>query len=165
MNIREQLEKYQPFNEQEQRDKENMIKFIDTFEDVLTRENAFGHFTSSAWAVNKERTKILMIYHNIYKSWAWTGGHADGEDDLLGVAIRELKEETGIENVKVVDDNMLSIEIITVDGVRIEYLDGFALVRKSNTSPCLTVRFEGSTKEQMEKYRKEIIDLINSEIN
>ena len=58
-----------------------------------------------------------------------------------------------------------NLEIITVDGVRIEYPDGFALVRKSNTSPCLTVRFEGSTKEQMEKYRKEIIDLINSEIN
>lgn len=116
MNIRYELEKYEPFNEQEQRDKENMIKFIDTFEDVLTRNNTFAHFTSSAWAVNKERTKVLMIYHNIYQSWAWTGGHTDGDNDLLDVAIRELKEETGIENVRVIDENIFSIEIVTVDG-------------------------------------------------
>ena len=41
-----------------------------------------------------------MIYHNIYNSWAWPGGHADGESDLLGVAMREVMEETGIKNLK-----------------------------------------------------------------
>lgn len=55
-------------------------------------------------------------------------------------------------------------EIITVDGVRIEYDDGFALVRKSNTSPSLTVRFEAKTKEAMERYRSEIMNLINEEL-
>ena len=54
--------------------------------------------------------------------------------------------------------------IITVDGVRIEYDNGFALVRKSNTSPCLTVRFEGKTLEEMETHRLEILKLINEEI-
>ncbi len=57
-----------------------------------------------------------MIYHNIYKSWAWTGGHADGESDLLNTAIRELKEETGVENVKVLNDGIFSLEIICVNG-------------------------------------------------
>lgn len=59
---------------------------------------------------------MLMIYHNIYKSWAWTGGHADGESDLLETAIRELKEETGVEDVKVLNDNIFSLEIICVNG-------------------------------------------------
>ena len=93
-----------------------MLKYIDTFEDVLTRNNEFGHFTASAWTLNQERTKVLMVYHNIYQSWAWTGGHADGESNLLEVAIRELKEETGVKNVKVLNDNIFSLEIICVNG-------------------------------------------------
>ena len=116
MELREKIEKYQPYNEQEAKDKQTMLKYIDTFEDVLTRNNEFGHFTASAWTINQERTKVLMIYHNIYQSWAWTGGHADGESNLLEVAIRELKEETGVKNVKVLNDNIFSLEIICVNG-------------------------------------------------
>ena len=77
--IKEQIEKYEPYNEQEKKDKEVMLKYMDTFDNLLTRENEFAHFTASNWIVNKKRTKVLMIYHNIYQSWAWTGGHADGE--------------------------------------------------------------------------------------
>lgn len=116
MELREKLEKYIPYNEQEEKDKQTILKYMDSFDDVLTRNNEFGHFTASSWVVNKERTKVLMIYHNIYKSWAWTGGHADGESDLLSTAIRELKEETSVENVKVVKDDIFSLEIICVNG-------------------------------------------------
>lgn len=116
MDLREKIEKYVPYNEQEEKDKNTILKYMDTFEDTLTRNNEFGHFTASAWVVNKERTKVLMIYHNIYKSWAWTGGHADGESDLLSVAVREVKEETGVENVKVLDDDIFSLEIVCVNG-------------------------------------------------
>lgn len=116
MNLKEQIENYKPYNEQEEKDKGTMLKYINTFDDVLTRNNEFGHFTASSWVVNKEKTKVLMIYHNIYKSWAWTGGHADGESDLLNVAIRELKEETGVKNVKVLKDDIFSLEMICVNG-------------------------------------------------
>lgn len=114
--LREQIEKYIPYNEQEEKDKQTMLKYIDTFDDVLTRQNEFGHFTASGWVVNKERTKVLMIYHKIYQSWAWTGGHSDGESNLLNVALREVKEETGIEHVNPIMKDIFSLEIICVNG-------------------------------------------------
>ena len=115
MNLKEQIENYKPYNEQEENDKEMMIKYINTFEDVLTRENKMCHFTASNWIVNKEKTKVLMIYHNIYKSWAWTGGHADGDSNLLHVALKEAEEETGLKNLKVLSDGIYGIQILTVD--------------------------------------------------
>lgn len=116
MNLKEQIEEYIPYNEQEEKDKQTMLQYINTFNNVLTRENEFGHFTASSWVVNKERTKILMIYHNIYQSWAWPGGHADGESNLLNVAIREVKEETGVNQVKMLSNDIFSLEIVGVDG-------------------------------------------------
>lgn len=115
MKLKEQIENYKPYNEQEEKDKEMMLEYIKTFDDVLTRKNKMCHFTASNWIVNKERTKVLMVYHNIYKSWAWTGGHADGESDLLKVAIKEAKEETGLKNLKPLSDEIYSIQIVTVD--------------------------------------------------
>ena len=115
-NLKKNIEKYKSFNEQEEVDKRIMLKYIDDFDDVLTRQNEYGHFTSSAFVLNKERTKMLMIYHNIYKSWAWVGGHSDGDADLLHVAMKEAKEETGIKNVQPILDDIYSLEIITVNG-------------------------------------------------
>ena len=92
-----------------------MTKSLETFEDMLTRENKICHFTASNWIVNKEKTKVLMIYHNIYKSWAWVGGHADGDADLLHVALKEAEEETGLKNFKVLSDGIFAIKIANVD--------------------------------------------------
>ncbi len=116
MNLKDQIEKYVPQNEQEEHDKSLMLEFINKFDDVLTRKNRIGHFTASSWITNKERTKILMIYHNIYNSWAWTGGHCDGDKNLLHVALKEAEEETGLKNIKALDSNIASLEIVTVDG-------------------------------------------------
>ena len=114
--LKEKIENYKPYNEQEKQDKKVMLDYINNFDNILTRENEFGHFTASSWVVNNQRTKVLMIYHNIYNSWTWTGGHADGEHDLLGTAVRELKEETGVTNVKVLKPDIFSLENICVNG-------------------------------------------------
>ena len=116
MNLYECLKKYQPTNEQELCDKESMLKFIENNEDYLDRSNIVAHFSASVWTVNKERTKVLMVYHNIYNSWSWIGGHADGIEDLREVALRELKEETGVRNARLVSDEIFSIETLTVNG-------------------------------------------------
>ncbi len=114
--LKESIEKYVPYNEQEEVDKKIMLNYINDFDDVLTRQNEYGHFTSSAFVLNKERTKILMIFHKIYNSWAWTGGHSDGDSDLLYVALKEAKEETGIKDVKPISKDMYSLELINVNG-------------------------------------------------
>ena len=111
-----QLEKYTPFNEQEERDKNTILNLLKTQPDIFERSNLIAHMTASAWVVNKDRSKVLMVYHNIYHSWSWLGGHADGETDLLAVAIREVKEEAGIRHVQPVSKEIFSLESLTVDG-------------------------------------------------
>ena len=123
MSLKEDLLAYQPFNEQEEKDREVMLALLDTQPDIFERKNRVAHFTASAWLVNQAHDKVLMIYHNIYHSWAWTGGHADGDQDLLHVALKEAREETGITNLKPVSEGIFSLEMLTVDGhVRVRFL-------------------------------------------
>ena len=109
MELRKKIESYIPFDEQEEKDKEQFLEFIDNFDDVLTRDNIFGHFSASAFVVNKERTKMLVVYHIINDGWIYPGGHADGEENFLFVSLREVEEETGLK-AKVLDDNIFAIQ-------------------------------------------------------
>ena len=115
MNLKEKIENYIPYDEQEERDKEQYLNFIDKFDDVLTRNNVFGHFSASAFIVNKERTKMLVVYHVINDGWIYPGGHADGEENLLSVAVREVEEETGLK-AKVLNEEIYSIQSAPVKG-------------------------------------------------
>lgn len=116
MTLHDQIELYVPFNEQETKDRDLILRAMATLSDVLTRNNEILHFTSSAFVVNPDRTKVLMVYHNIYNSWSWTGGHADGNPNLLHVAKKELKEEAGLSEVKIVQKEMISLDILPVIG-------------------------------------------------
>ena len=79
MNIEQQIAGYKPYNEQEAHDQAVMRQLLATQPDLFTRENQVAHMTASSWLLNGTHDKVLMIYHNIYHSWAWTGGHADGD--------------------------------------------------------------------------------------
>ena len=111
-----QIRRYVPYNEQEEADKALILNWIEKNDDAFLRDNVVAHMTASAWVVDKDRSKVLMVYHNIYHSWSWLGGHADGETDLLAVAIREVKEEAGISDVRSVSEEIFSLESLTVDG-------------------------------------------------
>ncbi|MFW7433744.1 NUDIX hydrolase [Vagococcus carniphilus] len=111
-----QLQDYIPFNEQEEKDKEVIIEALINHEDIFYRSNLMAHITVSAWVTNANRDKVLMAYHNIYDSWSWLGGHADGDEDLLQVALKEVKEESGLEHVTPVSSDIYSLEVLTVDG-------------------------------------------------
>ena len=116
MSIYEDIARYEPFNEQEARDKAVILRFLEQNDDAFLRENLIAHMTASAWVVNPKRDRVLMVYHKIYDSWSWTGGHADGETDLLSVALREVTEETGVTHVRPVSGEIFSLETLTVDG-------------------------------------------------
>jgi len=111
-----QLKSHTPWNAQEARDLPILIRHLENTPDVFTRQSETAHFTASAWVVSPDRTKVLMAYHNLYNSWAWLGGHADGETDLSRTAIREAMEESGLQHVRLVSEEPLSVEILTVNG-------------------------------------------------
>ncbi len=116
MKIVEEIKAYAPCCEQEARDKAVILDYLAKNPDAFYRSDPIAHMTASAWIVNRERTKVLMVYHRIYDSWSWTGGHADGEKDLLAVAQREAREETGLRKVSAVSEKIYSLEVLTVDG-------------------------------------------------
>ena len=116
MTAREAIAAYQPWNEQEERDQAVILDFLDRYPDAFLRSNLLAHMTASAWVVNPRRNKVLLVYHKLYDSWSWTGGHADGETDLLAVALREVREETGVQKVRPVSPEIYSLEVLTVDG-------------------------------------------------
>ena len=107
---------YNPKSIQEETDKQQMIWLLNTYkEKAFDRDLMFGHFTSSAIVVDKTRKYVLMAYHNIYNSWAWLGGHADSEYNLEALARREVHEETSLDGIRLLENNISSIEILTVE--------------------------------------------------
>lgn len=115
--IIEEIKRFTPLCEQERKDQQIMLSAVEKQgTSILTRESELFHITVSGFTVNKEKTKTLMVFHNIYDSWSWIGGHADGETDFLSVAIREAKEETGIEHIYPDSGNLISLDILTTKG-------------------------------------------------
>lgn len=140
----ELLKKYKPYNEQEEKDVQFIIDCEEKTGDILHRENEMCHLCSSAFITNEDHTKILVIYHNIYNSWTWVGGHADGDDDMLYVAKKETQEETSLKNFKVLDDMPISVDSLPVAGhfKRGKYVP-------AHTHLCITYLFEASEKEEI----------------
>lgn len=116
MDLKKIIQNYTPFNEQEEKDKESFLQFLNNFneEDWSVRENLIGHLTASVWLTNKDRSKIVMAYHKLYDCWAWLGGHADGDLNLLNVAIKEAKEESGLSSVKVLKNAPIDLSVMSV---------------------------------------------------
>ena len=114
---RDDILAYVPRCPQEEGDKRLMLDYIDRFPDtILSRENQWAHLTASGFIINADASKVLFAHHNIYKVWAWTGGHADGEADLLAVALKEAREETGVEHIRPLSRDIASLEVLAVWG-------------------------------------------------
>lgn len=116
MELVDALNRFRPCNEQEETDKNQILSLLSGGQDLYTRDNTVAHLTASSWVVSPDRKQVLLIYHNLYRSWAWMGGHADGERDLCRVALRETREESGLQDLTLVSPDIFSLESLTVDG-------------------------------------------------
>ena len=177
-----QIKKYKAFNEQEEKDKYLLLEWIIDNEDAFSRENKIAHVTATGWVVNKDRSKVLMVYHNIYDSWSWVGGHADGDDDLLYVSLKEASEETGLKNVIPLSKDIFSLEVLGVDGhmkkegyisthihLNITYLlcaneNDITHIKEDENSDVKWFELEEAIKASSEPHMKKIYNKLNNKL-
>ena len=111
----EPIVRFRAGDAREAQEQRMILEMIDRLGDaILTRESEIAHMTASSIIVSPDRRRTLMAFHRIYNSWAWTGGHADGESDFEAVARREAQEETGISGLKRLGGGIASLEILPV---------------------------------------------------
>jgi 8-oxo-dGTP pyrophosphatase MutT (NUDIX family) len=104
------LKKYQPL-EEEGDIKNTLIEFIKANSNCFDRELDYGHITGSSWLLNKTGDKALLLHHKKLDKWLQPGGHADGDGDVLAVAIKEAKEESGISDIESLQQDIFDIDI------------------------------------------------------
>lgn len=91
--------------------------FVPRFLELLGHDDAFqrhhlpGHITGSSWILDKSRQFVLLVHHGTLNKWLQPGGHAEGEENVLNVALREAMEETGLKSFKVLHDGIFDLDI------------------------------------------------------
>jgi 8-oxo-dGTP pyrophosphatase MutT (NUDIX family) len=110
MDIIKQLENYQPKSSEEINFKNHILDFARNYENIFSRDQLYGHFTASAFVVNSDMSKFLLIHHKKIGIWMQVGGHCDGDENVLNVAIKEASEESGIPNLVAVSDDIFDID-------------------------------------------------------
>ena len=105
------LKDYRSDFQEENMFKKKMIAFINKYDNCFERSLEIGHITASAWILNKDQTKALLIHHTKLDKWFQLGGHCDGNPNVLEVAIKEAQEESGIINIEPVSQDIFDIDI------------------------------------------------------
>lgn len=105
------LERHDPRDEHEAASLRRMEAFIRQHADCFERSLLIGHITGSAWLVNKDGTHVLLTHHRKLNMWLQLGGHADGDADVLAVAMREAQEESGIDAIAVISPEVFDVDV------------------------------------------------------
>lgn len=95
------------------------INFVREHADCFYRELWPAHVTGSSWVVNSERSHVLMLHHKKHDQWFQPGGHADGQTDILAVAMRETSEETGLEtdDIRLLRHDVFDIDVHAIPAI------------------------------------------------
>ena len=101
-------------------EEKSAVEMLDFFSNDLNcfqKDNPKGHFTGSAWIVDPDRRNVLMTHHKKLDMWLQLGGHADGIDDLVSVALKESKEESGFDHFDLVDESIFDLDIHEIPAI------------------------------------------------
>jgi 8-oxo-dGTP pyrophosphatase MutT (NUDIX family) len=99
---------------------ERFLDFVRAHPDCFERSLAIGHVTGSAWILDLERTHVLLTHHHRLDKWMQLGGHSDGDSDTLGVALREAREESGLDGIRSLSGGIFDLDIHEIPARRAE---------------------------------------------
>lgn len=108
------LRRYQPDGGAEQQHYKDLINLLLSSEDCFFRSRQEGHITASAWVVLPASQKVLLMHHRKLDRWLQPGGHADGDENLAGVALREAHEESGLCSLRLLKPQMFDVDVHTI---------------------------------------------------
>lgn len=111
LDIKNLILNYHPTDIDERICKKRMIEVLDSCNNCFSRDCKFGHFTASAFLLNKEMTHVLLMHHTKLDKWMQLGGHCDGDSDVKNVSIKEAQEESGINNIKPLSNDIFDIDM------------------------------------------------------
>ena len=120
---------------------ERTRRFILQHENCFDRSLVPGHVTASTWVVNPIRSHVLMLHHRKLGLWLQPGGHADGETDIISVALKETVEESGVDasQIKLLSKNIFDVDVHTIyaseHDLRHEHFDPRFLVEIDDRLP------------------------------
>ena len=115
------LYSYEPWDDQEAQVRDRFFKFVNgnpnCFESTHPprrgeeAEEDMGHITGSAWVLDSDRKSVLLTHHKKLNKWLQLGGHSDGESNVIKTALREAIEESGIQKIRLVSEDIFDIDV------------------------------------------------------
>lgn len=110
-NLIEKLQKYRTSSEIEELDRIKILEFVKSQKDCFERLLTSGHITGSCWLENCDGTKFLLTKHKKLGFWLQLGGHADGDNDIIRVSMKEAHEESGLKNIELVSADIFDLGV------------------------------------------------------
>lgn len=105
------LERYEALSPVDDEARRRIEAFVRAHADCFERTLVVGHVTGSAWIVDAARTRCLLTHHRKLDRWLQLGGHADGDPDILEVAMREAREESGLASLRPVGSSIFDCDV------------------------------------------------------
>jgi 8-oxo-dGTP pyrophosphatase MutT (NUDIX family) len=94
------LDAHRPIDAREDEALRSTVNFVRAHPDCFDRTSVAGHVTGSAWVVSGDGTAVVLLHHGKLGRWLQPGGHADGDSDVVRVALREAREETSLQSLR-----------------------------------------------------------------
>lgn len=107
----EKLRRHQPFDAGEGDSLRRIESFVRDHPDCFERTLSIGHITGSAWLLDESGTRVLLTHHRKLNKWLQLGGHAEGDPDILAVALREAREESGLSRIEAINGNIYDVDV------------------------------------------------------